>query len=733
MNKHSTGRLRRLILKKLLPAGLVLAFSVCVFLMTGIQSRLFAAQHDPEFPRLSDNLAASRHLEVRRQIKGHIQAMFALPERNEVIVAADGYLWRFSADGRLLDTLDEPGSMHRNGISFGDDGFVDWVHTDVRTRKAYGPEVDGNALEPAQLHAALSAVKVVAFDRRDDSAWAGLWDGDIAWKMDISRHRERVDTYCTSRSSTDDHLSWVDTCLEGLEEAAPLMVEVEADSFAGGYGDRPSRVEVVGFDRRRYHVEGGVARYTAEVVVGGAFKVIAPHLPGGLPRRYWFGDAHTRLRVGDEVLQFKVFVGRDEGDYEFLHMTSWWDPSTVLPGASPWLQVHMRDYMEHAGEDALWELYREDFGLYAVRPRQSAHDLPASARPVPAWVPAFEGPETARAAVTGTVVLDGGATVHRWWRARPARRPINAPTVALDADSPPLSELPTAVRVEWGSPWDEGNHAVVEVTLDPAQTRAAFARLPAVDAPATLLLQVADLFGETGDMRLLLRRGGTDVPLDHAKIDYLRRPTFRPWHGREGAPPPPTRVAQLGQSVDDLLAGEAGAQAQFQAQAEALARDPDIVDHAAPFITEGYARLLNGLNSTGRADVSVALTRHYLAHVHPHTSGSSSDPSRAYNASVIASQTLAVALHRPQDAGLVEEVMTTLVGEQFDPDTHTNATLLYNLACHYALQGDKPRMLRHIAAAVRLGKPAGQFRSDRDFERYLGDPEFEAAVSASGT
>ncbi|MGH8074769.1 MAG: TPR end-of-group domain-containing protein [Lysobacter sp.] len=729
MSSHPAGRTRRLILKKLLPAGLVLVLSVCVLLMTGIQSLLFAAQQDPEFPRLSENLAASRHLEVRRQIKGNIQAMFALPERNEVIVAADGYLWRFSADGRLLDTVDTPGAMHRNGISFGDDGFIDWVHTGMRSRKPYAPPVDGNALEPAQLHAALSAAKVVAFDRRDDRAWAWLWDGDTARKMDISRHRERVDTYCTSRSSTDDHLSWADTCLEGLEVPTPLMVEIEADSFAAGYGGRPSRVEVVGFDRRRYHVEGGVARYAAEIVVGGAFKVLAPHLPGGLPRRYWFGDAHTRLLVDGEVLQFKVFVGRDEGDYEFLHMTSWWDPSTVLPGASPWMQVHMRDYMEHEGEEELWQLYREDLGLYAVRPRQSARDPAAPARPTPAWVPAFDGPETARDAVTGTVVLEGGATVHRWWRARPARPRISAPTVALDADGPPLNELPTAMQVEWGSPWDDDSYAIVEVTLDPAQTRAAFARLPAADVPATLLLQVPDLFGEVGDMRLLLRRAGTDVPLDHARLEYLRRPTFRPWHGREGAPPPPTRVAQLKQSADDLLAGEGDALARFQLQAETLVRDPDIGVQSIPFITEGYARLLNGLNSTGRADTSVALVRHYLSAVHPYTSGRSDDPSAAYNTSVIASQTLAVAVRRPQDAALVDEVIATLVGPQFDPDTHTNATLLYNLACHYALQGDKPRMLRHVSAAARLGKPAEQFRNDADFERYLDDPEFEAAVS----
>lgn len=720
--------MRRSHSRTFLSASLLLALSLCVLLMTGSGPRLFAAQRTPAFPRLSDNLAASKNLEVRRQIKGHIQAMFALPARAEVLVVADGYLWRMSADGHLLDTLDMPASMHRNGISFGADGYVDWVHTGVRTRKPYAPEADGNALDARQLDAALSAAQVVAFDRNGDSAWAWLWDGDAAWEMDISRHRERVDTYCTPRSSTDDRLSWADTCLKGLDPAKPLMVEIRPESFAAGYGGRPSPVEVVGFDRRRYHLEGGLAGYAAETAVGGVLKTIMPGLPGGLPRRYWFGDAHTRLRVGGDVLQFKVFVGRDDGDYGFLHMVDWWDPSAVIPDASPWLRVRMRGYMDHAGEEALWELYRQDLGLYAVRPRGTGSEPDAAMRAVAPWVPAFEGPVTAREAVTGSVVLDGGDSVHRWWRARPPRQRISAPVAELDAESAPLTRLPTALRVEWGSPWDEAAHAVLDVTLDPAQTRAAFARLPRQPGPATLLLQVPDLFGEVDDMRLLLRHGDTEVALDHADLTYLRRPVFRPWHARGDEPPPPSRVAQLGQAADALLEGRADAMARFQARAEALAQEPEMVAQATPFITSGYARLMSGLNGSGRIDESLALTRHYLARVHPLTSGHMPDPGVIYNTSVIASQTLAVAVHRPQEAALVDEVLATLLGAQFDPDTHPNATLLYNLACHYALRGDRPRMLRHASAAVRLGKPAEQFLRDADFARYRDDPQFRAAI-----
>lgn len=717
------------VLTSTLPVRLLAACVLCALLMANLMSPLFAAPRGDAFPRLSDNLAASPGFEVRRQINGHVRAMFALPERREVIVSADGYLWRFSADGHLLDTLDEPGDMHRNGIAFGEHDFVDWIHTGERRRKPYAAPVDGNGLDQAELHAALSAARAVAFGRQGEQAWAWLWDGESAWRMDISAHHARVDTYCTPRSSTEATVSWGDTCLEGLATAAPLMVEIRPGPFVDTGGGRTARVEVAGFKRRHHHFEGGMLGYAGGTVVGGVIKAIAPHIPGEPPRRYWFGDARVRLHLEGEVLQFTVFVGRDAGDYEFRHMLDWWDPSGVIPGASPWLRVRMRDYIDHAGEDALWEMYRPDFGLYAVRPRHGAHALPAPARPVPAWRPAFEAPVTPRSAVTGHLELEGGTRVHRWWRAKPPRPRIAAPPVALDADGPPLQALPLAMQVAWGSPWDADAHSVLEVALDAAETRAAFARLPRGKEPASLLLQVPDLFGEVDGMRVLLRRGGGEVALERARLAYLQRPPFRPWRPREGEPRPPSRVQQLHASADAVLAGRPDALARLRAQAGALAQDPDMAEAAAPFVTAAYARLMGELNLAGRAEDSLALARHYLAEVYPYTAAHTGDPSTAYNTSVIASQALAVGVHRPGHAALVEAVIATLVGEGFDPDAHANATLLYNLACYHALRGDRAQVLRHVAAAARGGKPAGQFRRDPDFAAYRDDPAFEAAIT----
>jgi hypothetical protein len=61
---------------------------------------------------------------------------------------------------------------------------------------------------------------------------------------------------------------------------------------------------------------------------------------------------------------------------------------------------------------------------------------------------------------------------------------------------------------------------------------------------------------------------------------------------------------------------------------------------------------------------------------------------------------------------LADSVMATLIGPDFDPQQQSNGTLMYNLACLYALEGDKPRLSQSAAVARRLGKPGAQFMAD---------------------
>lgn len=695
----------------------VLAVVAVLLLMSSFLSPLFAAKAEADYPRLAENKAASARLEVRKVLHGDIDGLFAVPGRDQVLVAADGYLFKFGADGRLLDTLREPGYLHTSGVAFGPDGYVDWVFTGDRGRKTYAPMVDGNALTPAALAAALDQAQVVAFGRDDDgtAAWAWLWRDGKAWKLDITRYRDQVDPYCTRPSQWWRTLEWEHSCLEGYTHHGQGLREIEPGPFDGGDAT-PPRVEVVGFDRRHYHLEEGIGGQLVGATVGQVLKRVWK-TPGELPGRYWFGDARVRLHVDGETLRFKVFVPQIDGEYEFMRNMRWWEPAAELPGAGPWFSVHMRDYMEGAGEETLLRYYAADIGLYAVRPK-GVDDVPAAQREVPGWRPVFEGPKTWRSAVTGIVELASGERVHRWLRppAPWTRAGGMPPQTTVDVEWPDLHGLPRKLLVEWDTR-DEA--ATLQMELSPEGTRAAFDALRGAEGTVELVLQMPDLYSDADAMQVLLRRGDSKAAVTGARLAYVHRPPFRPVV--EGGP---SRLEQLQASLEAAKDGDSSALHDFLQKAQALALDPERAAAFAPGITAAYAQLLIAYNHAGDAASAATLVRHYLAQVHPLTHAFTEDASVPYNIGVIASQTLAFALHQPQERALVDAVLATLVGPDFDPDAQTNDTLLYNLACHYALAGDKPRMLRHVAAARRLGKPAAQFLQDGDFQRYRTDKDF---------
>lgn len=728
------------------------------------------AQPAPEaFPRLSDNIAGSASLEVRKVLHGQLDGMFVVPHTRQVVAAAGGYLWKFSDQGVLQDTLHVHGSLFTSGVVFTPEHFVDWVFTGSAHRKAYGAPVDGNALSHAEVVAALAQAEVVEFGKSSDTtAWAYLWSNGQAHKMDLSKHIDKVDPYCHRRTHSAKGLRWKSTCFEGLPPAPRAWLEVDPESFAN-ISDTQSRVEVVDFDRRRFHLEEGVSGQLVGATLGVALKAMG--MPGSLPGRYWFGDAHTRLRVGDEVVQFKAFVPLEDGEYSFLHNMRWWEPATALPGASPWFSVHMRGYMEHKGEAELLPHYEKDIGLYVVRPRGVA-DVPAALRTVPAWRPVFEGPVTRHAAVTGTVEFatqptgsagqgTTAAAAHVWLRSPPPRRPFDGiqPPVPVEALWPALHQLPSALTVAWGQPWQDDEHTVVRIELANAETRAVLDRLLGGDAatamkladasrapaeqgrkhkeaqrsraaqdPLELVVRVPDLKGPLDQAQVLLRSGRRQLPLLQARMTYVVQPEEREERQVPGSSVSSSAVTSHRQELQLALAA-ASSDARtdlpaFLQKAQALAQDTTHAKALAPHLTVAYAQLINQFNGARDFVSSAALVRHYLAQVHPHTALVAGDDSLTYNQGVIASQTLAFAIHSPQQRDLVDGVMDRLIGPDFDPQRQTNGTLMYNLACFYALEGDKPRLLQSAAAARRLGKPVAQFMADRDFERYREDADF---------
>lgn len=702
-------------------AGVLAAAAIAgLLLMPGLLSSLFAATPSAAYPRLSENVAASARLEVRKLLHGPVDGLFAAPSTGQVIVGADRMLWKYSADGVLLEFTDEPDDMHASGIAFGPDHYVDWVFTGQREPRAYAPEVDGSGLTGAQLHAQLDRAEAVAFGHDRDRVWAWLWADGRAWKLWLDRSITEADTWCGRRSDALSALDWHATCLEGYTPARPGLVEVEPESFARTYGEEPPRLRVAGFDRRRFHLEEGVKGQLLDATVGQMLRGMG--YPGAGPGRYWFGDARVQLQVGDETLQFKAFVPKVDGDYEFFRTMRWWEPARVLPGASPWFGVHMRDYMESPGELELLEHYRDDIGLYVVRPRGTG-EVPPAQRQVPAWRPRFEGEDTRRRPVTAQLELDGGGTALRWLRPPQPMPSVGvAPSMVTEPLQPDLHVLPRAMTVRWGARHDPASRGAFRLDLDHPQVRAALSAPAPAGTVRELLLRVPQLHERDPAMQLVLREGGRETPLPGVRLQVLEWPPFRAL-----GPDLPSYRQQLQASIDAAPGGGARVLDLFLRQAALLAADAHYAERFAPALAEAYARLVNLFNVAGDFQASSQLVRHYLAQVHPAIAGHE-DPSVAYNTGVVASQALAFGIHRPQERDLVEAVMAQLVGPDFDPAAQRNGTLLYNLACFYAVEGDTARMLEAVAAARRLGKPAAQFMADADFAPYHAQPRFLQAL-----
>ncbi len=673
----------------------------------------------PAYPRLSENTAASQHLEVRKLLHGPVDGLFGLPRARQLVAVAGGYLWKFGPQGELLDSLRVPSGIHTSGIVFTPHYYTDWVYSGERQRKAYAPAVDGNGLSQAGLFAELDRAEHVEFGRNETSAWAYLLAGGKAWVLDITRWRDKVDTYCRPRTHSDEKLNWNATCLDGYRPARKGWTEIEPRDFYGTSPEDAQRVRVVDFERRRLYLEEGLSGQLLGATVGVALKALG--VPGKPPSRYWFGDASTELRLGSEVLRFKAFIPREDGQYRFPNM-AWWDLSPALPGANPWFTVHPRSYLHHPGEEALLRHYEKDIGLYVVRPR-GAVPAPATGREAGTWRPVFSGPTTHSYAVSGSVEFAAAPAAHTWLRPPEARRRLDGlgPQIPVEALWPALGELPLALTLQWNASSEEEDIRL-RIDLPMAETRSAFARLAGGKGPVELVVQVPDLQGPVSGMSVLLRSGSLQQALPGARIAYLGQPP------RSAS----ARAAALRalQEANTAAQRSPGALPAFLQAAQDLAQDLQRAQDVSADITHAYAQLINHFNGQRDLASSSRLVRHYLAQVYPHVSKYRRDDKEAYNVGVIASQTLAFALHT-NESDLAQAVMATLIGAGFDPAVQTNGTLMYNLACYYALTGDRARMLQAAARARSLGKSPAQFLQDADFDRYKQDAEFLQVVNAA--
>lgn len=146
-----------------------------------------------------------------------------------------------------------------------------------------------------------------------------------------------------------------------------------------------------------------------------------------------------------------------------------------------------------------------------------------------------------------------------------------------------------------------------------------------------------------------------------------------------------------------------------------------------PQIVEDYAHLLVKIVGSGDYRYSEKLFFYFVENVYPHTKGYENDE-MSYAISMIASQGLIITTPL-KNTKISTIVFEQLLGDEYDINTHSNATLIYNMACYHAVNNNVQEMLAAIKQARKRGKPPGQFLKDTDFKRYWNDPEFLMAIN----
>lgn len=192
-------------------------------------------------------------------------------------------------------------------------------------------------------------------------------------------------------------------------------------------------------------------------------------------------------------------------------------------------------------------------------------------------------------------------------------------------------------------------------------------------------------------------------------------------------------TAALSEAYAAAKSSSAKIDAYLQLSKQIVDANVRLKEHSAP-LADQYAQLINATNTKRDFQSTTKVLFHFVNHIltgiDPFIASLDKGEKRQsqYRLSVIASQSLAASVETKNEA-MSQLVFDKILTPKFDIKTHENATLIYNLACFYALKGNKPQMLEAVVQARLRGKPAKQFMDDSDFKNFLSDADFLAALN----
>lgn len=145
------------------------------------------------------------------------------------------------------------------------------------------------------------------------------------------------------------------------------------------------------------------------------------------------------------------------------------------------------------------------------------------------------------------------------------------------------------------------------------------------------------------------------------------------------------------------------------------------IEQLSPDIANHYTKLLIKSIKEKKFDTATNLSDSFMDVIYPSIGYSEKTTDIVSNIIVMGIVT--------KNEVLLERVMSKFVNNK-DYNKGNNHILYYNVACYYALRGDKENMLAAIKSAIEYGHDTDPFTKDSDFHLFKHDADFLAVLEA---
>lgn len=708
--------------------------------MLGLFVQSVSAASLKDYPRLSANAAESPDFEIVKLIDGPIDALYQVNHQARFIAQADDDLWLIDGAGEVVDIY-QSDALYTSGLILEEDGFVDWLLTGDKQKKAYETVIDVSGLDDWKLFELFNQAEIVEFIDKDEKGFAYLYQNGAIEILDISHQREKINNlvYQTYSIRRTYNLHWDDTEINS-NQFDSYQKKPEPLLFINSAKSLPPYAHIDGYQKITYHKPYSTTEMILENILGPLFRDNYQFQRNGYP----VGYSAVSLNFQQQQLKFSV-LSDDEFDSGRHHNLLWLDPNQSDANGLKFMAViYRRENLAELNEERLLPYYEQDVGLYVLRKKLRSNQFP-----VPAWQLSYSGLHSYEL-ISGQInfkqesLKSAPYWFHQW-------RPI--PVAAMDkkyywkgrrADivSPVVRALPSSVTFRWAdykpnravrlvvngrdANFYDKDGSVVQLTLffDQTEIAQAFTQLGHTsDLPIQLQLQMEERpWG--AELIPSLQNAVKKIVLHKTRFDY-----------KEQAYTPQSPDVRQDDQERGLFAAYEKSLLDFKAEyfvgAVQKLMDSKDAAHYAPSIGYYFSQLSVQFNINSVLGENAELMDFYFNNVHPILEINHADELLHKNLMVFASQVIFTGANL-QNQALSDRALSAFVDHGFELQKETNRAFLYNLACYYSLKGDKPAMLSVIRRTMVLGRDPASYLTDTDFTRYWQDPDFREAIKPVG-